>query len=116
MDRDVRHRSRGRGAVPMLQPRRKPNDIARANLLHGTPFALHPAEARGDDERLSQRMSVPGSASTGLEDDQRSGGSRRFLRWKEGVDTRPAGEPVTPAFGLRLRTMADDFDFHGGLR
>src|ERR1700754_2683801 len=55
-DRYVRHRRRGRRAVPVLFARRKPNNIARADFFDGSAFGLHPAEAGGDDQGLAERM------------------------------------------------------------
>src|SRR3954468_17145749 len=64
---DVRHRRGGRRAVPVLLVRRAPDHVPGPDLLHRAPFALHEAEAGGDDERLAEWMGVPRGARTGLE-------------------------------------------------
>src|SRR5262245_7130588 len=66
LNRDMRHRRRGRCSVPMLQSRWEPNDIARPHLLDGTSLALHAAKARQDDQRLSERVRVPRGACSRL--------------------------------------------------
>jgi hypothetical protein len=88
LDRDVRHRVRGRRAVPMPQAGWKPDDIARANFLDRAAFTLHPAETRRDDEGLAQRMRVPVRACARFKGDmgRRSRGS---ALWPETSD-RPA--------------------------
>jgi hypothetical protein len=43
---DVRHGRRRRSSVPMLEARRKPNDVAGADFFDGTAIALHPSEYR----------------------------------------------------------------------
>jgi hypothetical protein len=63
------HRGGWRRAVPMLLVRLKPDDIAWPDFLDRTAPPLRPAKARGDDQRLTERMSMPGRASTGLECD-----------------------------------------------
>src|SRR5918994_687884 len=59
LDRDMRERRRGRRAVPMLQPGRKPDDIARAHVLDRPALTLNPAQPGRDDESLTKRMRVP---------------------------------------------------------
>src|SRR4051794_35581061 len=65
--RGVRHAGRRGGAVPVPQTGRDPDHIAGANLIDGSTFTLDPADTRGDNEDLSDRMRVPSGASTGLE-------------------------------------------------
>src|SRR5438270_2482261 len=91
-DRDVCHGRRRCCAVPMLLARRKPDDVARPDFLDRPALALHPTEAGSDDERLPERMGVPGSARTGLEGNVSAGRARRFLRAKQHVDAYGAGE------------------------
>jgi hypothetical protein len=64
---DVRHRDRRRCAVLMLLVRRKPDHVARPDFLDRSALALRPPKARRDDQRLTERMSMPGGASTRLE-------------------------------------------------
>ena len=68
----------GRGAVPMLFVRRKPNDIARPDFFNRPAFTLRPAKAGSDDQRLTERMRMPGSARTRLERDARATHTRRL--------------------------------------
>src|SRR5438552_13159522 len=56
---DVRHGSCRRSTMPMLQSWRKPNHITGPNFFYWPTFALHPTNARRDDKRLTERMSVP---------------------------------------------------------
>ena len=65
-DGNVRHRRCRRRTVPVLVVRRTPDDIAGADFLDRPAFALRPADARRDDQRLSERMRVraPGSNVT----------------------------------------------------
>ena len=44
LDGDVGHGRGWRGAVPVLLAGREPDDVARADFLHRSAFALHPAE------------------------------------------------------------------------
>src|SRR3954454_18149371 len=57
--RDVRHRSRGRGAVPVLLAPRTPDHVARADDRLWSADALHYAASCRDDENLPERMRVP---------------------------------------------------------
>jgi hypothetical protein len=59
------HRILWRCAVPVFHILRDPDDIALIHLLDGFPFTLDPAFAVGDDQRLTQRMGVPGRARPG---------------------------------------------------
>src|SRR3954451_17875344 len=62
VDGDVRHGGGRRSAVPMLLARLEPDDVARPDLLDRTTLALHETEAGGDDQRLAERVRVPGGA------------------------------------------------------
>jgi hypothetical protein len=64
---DVRHARGRRSAVPVLLAGRERDHITRPDLLDRTAFALSPAEARGHDERLPERMRMPCSSCTGFE-------------------------------------------------
>src|SRR4029077_10652057 len=50
---DMLHRSRRRSTVPMLLTRRKPDDIARPDVLGRAAATLRQSKARHDDERLA---------------------------------------------------------------
>ena len=70
---DMRHRGCWRGAVPMLFTGRKPRDITWPDFLDRPAFALHPSEAKRDDQRLTERMRMPGGAGARLEGDACTG-------------------------------------------
>src|SRR5436190_1377870 len=82
LDGDVRHRRRRRRAVPVLLVRWKPYDVSGPDLVDGATGALHPTEAGGDDQRLTQGMGMPRCSGTGLECDARCTDSRGRLRLK----------------------------------
>ena len=86
----------------MLLTRFEPHDVAGPNVLDGLAFALHPAEARRDDERLSERMRVPGGPCAGLKGDDRAANARRRASLKRGIDSHRAGKPVAGTFGRWL--------------
>ena len=87
---------------------RKPDHVTLPDLLDGAALALHPAAAGGDDQRLPQRMRVPGGAGAGLERDARAADPRRVGRVEQRIDTHGAGEPVRRSFARRLRACALD--------
>src|SRR5437867_8310884 len=98
LNRDVRHRVGRRGPMPMLQSGREPDHIAGTNFLDRTSFALHPTQAGGDDQRLTQRMGVPCCASPGLERDTGCRCSRGRMCLKQGVYPYCAGKPIGWSF------------------
>src|SRR5258708_31665898 len=55
------HGRRRRGAMPVLLAGREPDHITRPDFLGRTAFALDPAAARRDDERLTERVRMPRS-------------------------------------------------------
>ncbi|AAF84576.1 hypothetical protein XF_1767 [Xylella fastidiosa 9a5c] len=112
LDRDVGHGRVGRGAVPVPVARRAPDDVAGADFDDRLAFALRPAAARGDDQRLPQRVRVPGRARARLEGDGGAGHAGRRRRGVQRVDANRAGEPLDRSFDGRLRSSA--FEFHGG--
>ena len=75
-DRDVTHGGVGRGPMPVLSAGRNPDDVARPDLFFRPPLPLHPAEARGDDQRLAQGMRVPCRAGARLERDNSAADAR----------------------------------------
>ena len=66
----------------MLFVRRKPNDIAWPDFLDWSARTLSPAETGGDDQRLAERMRMPGSARTRLERDACTSNTRRLWSFK----------------------------------
>ena len=69
MNCDMRHRGRSGCAVPVLEARREPDDIARSDFLDGRTIALDPAETRRDDQSLAKGMGVPGGSCPRFEGD-----------------------------------------------
>src|ERR1700683_245094 len=67
LDGDMRHRGRRRRTVPMLLTGRKPDNIARPDFLPRAAPTLHPSEPGGDNQRLAERMRMPGGAGSRLE-------------------------------------------------
>src|SRR3954452_17278105 len=80
LDRQMRHRRGRRGAMPVLFPRGKPDGVAGTDLLDRSALALRQPQAGDDEQRLTERMGVPGSAGAGLEGDQRGAQTRRLRR------------------------------------
>ena len=63
-----------RRAVPMLDPRGNPHDVALPDPLRRLAPLLDPAGSGGHDQRLAERVGMPCRSSTRVEPD---GGSRR---------------------------------------
>ncbi len=59
LDGEMTHGRSRSGAVPVLLARRKPHDIARPDFLNGSTFALNPAKAGHNKERLPKRVCMP---------------------------------------------------------
>src|SRR3982074_3070880 len=68
----VRHRGRGGCPVPMLLAGRKPHDVPWPDFLDGPALALGAAQARRHDQRLTERMRVPGGSRARLARDARA--------------------------------------------
>ena len=115
LDRDVRHRRRRRRAVPVLLAGREPDHVARPDLLDRPAPALRPAEPSGHDQRLAQRMRVPGRAGAGLEGD--AGAARRAPDRAPRTADRCRTVPVKYSAGPRpdgcepLRLISIGFSF-----
>src|SRR5947209_6332363 len=93
LDRDMAH---GRGwprAVPVLFAGLKPHNVAGPDFLDRTAFALHPAKPRHHDQRLAERVRVPGRTRAGLEGDKRPGNPGGLRRAEQRIDANRAGEP-----------------------
>ena len=61
------------GTVPVFLARRKPDDVARADLLNGSAIALHPAAARRHEQRLAEGIgALPNSLHEAIETMERS--------------------------------------------
>ncbi len=68
--------------VPMPRAGREPDDIAGTNFFDRLALALHPAEAGRDDQRLPERMGMPGGTGARLEGDAAAGRACGFGRLK----------------------------------
>src|SRR5215207_5437215 len=107
-DGEVCHGGGGRRAVPVLNAWRKPDHVAGPDLLLQAAPLLHEAEARRDDEGLSDGMRVPSRAGARLEGDVPARHPRRSGRGEHGIDPHRACEVVRRAFGGGLRAGAGD--------
>src|SRR3954469_21160091 len=67
LNRDVRHRRRRRGAMPVLLVWLDRDDVSGANLLKGAAPPLMEPATRGHDQRLAERMRMPVAARARLE-------------------------------------------------
>src|SRR3954469_16971725 len=110
LDRDVAHRRRCRSAVPVLLARREPDDVARTDFLDLSAFTLHPAEAGRHDQRLAERMGVPGGARARLEGDERPGDTGGGRGAEQRIDANRPGEPLRTSLARRVGAAA--FDLH----
>src|SRR5271165_910616 len=107
---DVGH-SVGRScAVPMLFIGREPDDVARTDFLDRAALALHPAEPEGDEQRLTERVRVPGSPCPRLERDDRTADTGGCGSAKGRVDPHRTGKPIRRSLPRWLR--ATSFDLH----
>src|SRR4051794_30398759 len=94
LDGDVGHAGRRCRAMPMPEPRRKPDDVPWPDLLDRSAVALNPTQPRGDDQGLAERMRVPGCPGTRLECDLACASPRRIWCLKQRIHTDRSGEPV----------------------
>src|SRR5437016_2398696 len=67
LNRDMCHHRSRRRPMPVLLSGREPHHVTRPNLLNRSAFALGPAAARRYDERLTERVRMPGRARARLE-------------------------------------------------
>src|SRR5262245_28705199 len=91
LNRDVRHRRRRRGAMPVLLVWRKPHNVSSLDLLDGPSPALRAAAARRHDERLAQWVRMPRRPGAGIERDTCADGARRIGGLKQRIDSDRAG-------------------------
>src|SRR3954447_20610591 len=108
LDGDVAHRRRCRSAMPVLLARREPDDVARTDFLDLSPLTLHPAKAVRHDQRLAERMGVPGRARARLEGDERPGDTGGGRRAEQRIDANRPGEPRRATLARRVGAAALD--------
>ena len=96
------------GSVPVLFTGREPDHVTRTDLLDRTAPNLSPAATTDDDQRLPQRMRVPGRARTRLKGHRGADGTGRGGRLEQRVDAHRAGEVVGRAAARGLRTASLD--------
>ena len=81
-----------RRPVPMLLAGREPHDVAGPDLLDRAALALHPAQPGCDDQRLTERMRVPGCPRARLKGDGGSADAGGIFTRKRCVDAHGAGK------------------------
>src|SRR5438477_9561697 len=95
----------------MFFVRRKPNHVAWPDFFHRTAFSLRPPKARRNDQRLTERMGVPGGASTRLERDARATNTCRLGGFEQRINPNVTRKPIRRPLVRRLRSLS--FNFHG---
>jgi hypothetical protein len=96
---DVGHRRGGCGTVPVLLPRRKPDDVTRMDFFDRAYPALHPAASGRHDQDLAQRVGVPCGPTARLERYTSAEGACRFLWLEQRVNAHRAGEILGRSLG-----------------
>src|ERR1700704_3854532 len=99
---DVRHGCRARRAVPMFFARGKPDYVTRSNLLDRASPSLRAAAACRDNQRLPERVRVPGRPRTGLECHAGADDARRIGCAEERIDAYRAREVLCGSLAGRL--------------
>src|SRR5689334_4305173 len=98
----MRHRGGGRGAMPVLFAWREPNHITGTDFLDGAAFTLRPSGTGRDNQRLAERMRMPGRARAGRKSDTGTAAARGLSCLKQRVDADRAGEIVGGPIAGRL--------------
>ena len=80
--------------MPVLFTRCEPHDVAGSNFFNRAAVALHPAKPADNDQRLPQRMGMPGRACARFEGDIGPRYPRRVGTVEQRVDANDAGEPI----------------------
>src|SRR4029453_15896663 len=99
-----------RSPVPMLLVRLKPDDIAWPDFLDRGAPPLPQAKARGDDQRLTERMRMPGRATTGPQGATGTDYPCRRGGLEQRVNSDGTRKPILWPFVRRLRSAS--FNFH----
>jgi hypothetical protein len=58
---------------------RKPNHVPRPDLFYWSTFPLRPTKPGCHDQRLTQRMGMPGRAGSWFKSHRSTGGTSRFI-------------------------------------
>lgn len=95
---NVRYDRGGRGALSVFLAGRKPYQVGGMNLLNWAAFARRASTAGGHDERLSQRMSVPGGAGAGFKRDVGNGHAGGSRGLHQTINIYIAREPLGRSF------------------
>jgi hypothetical protein len=93
----------------MLLVRLEPDDISRTNLFFGSTFSLDPTKTGNYDQRLTERVRVPGRTRAWLKSDASSGHSRRLRGLEQGINPHIASEPIFRSFTGWPRSISCDF-------
>src|SRR5690349_16515093 len=89
-------------AMPMFLTWGGPDYVSRLNLLDWFTPTLNQAGTSRYDQRLTQRMTVPGCSRARLECHVRDGHARWGWRLVQGFNSHIARKPFCGAFGGRL--------------
>lgn len=89
--------SRG-GPVPVLFSRREPNHVSGVDFFCRAAFPLDPSTTCRDNQRLSERMCMPGGARSRLKCDAGASNKAGVGCLKKRVDTYDTGKPVCRTF------------------
>src|SRR5438309_11358040 len=100
------HGRGGRCAMPMLLARRAPDHIAGPDDLDRAAPALNEPAARGDNQRLTERMRVPIAARARLERHVGAARARRSGSLEKLVDAYRAREIFGGPSGRGLSTIS----------
>jgi hypothetical protein len=92
--------------MPVLQSGRNPDNVAGPDLFDWPALALHPAQAGGDEQRLTEWVGVPRGTGAGLECDVAAGYPRRIARLEQGVNADRTGEIFRQSLAGRLRLIS----------
>jgi len=114
LDRDVRHRRHGRGAVPVLLVRLDADDITGSNLLDRPAPSLVKPAAELDDQRLSERVRVPVAARARLEGHIRAASAPGRARLEQRIDLDVPREVLCRALGRWSCTVSAEFHVISG--
>src|ERR1700722_21004260 len=113
LDRDVAHRGSRRRAVPVLMPRRAPNHVPGSDFDDRLTLALRPTASGSDEQRLAQRMGMPGGACARLKGDARARDTGGLRRGVQRIDANVSRKPDGGSLQRRLRPGA--FQLHDRL-